>query len=153
MPEELQIREMHAEDDAAVSSLVGQLGYQRTAEQIREWIADLSHANCEQAAYVACVDEQVVGWIEISIERRLQSPPFAMIGGLVVSDGYRGHGIGRLLCERAEQWAWMQGLETLRVTSRSTRVDAHRFYLRDGYREVKRSLVFEKQRPAKTGRP
>jgi hypothetical protein len=54
--------------------------------------------------------------------------------------------IGRRLCEQAEAWSWEQGLETLRVTSRSTRLDAHRFYLRDGYSEVKMSHVFEKKR-------
>jgi hypothetical protein len=31
------------------------------------------------------------------------------------------------------------------VTSLSTREDAHRFYLRDGYSEVKMSRVFEKR--------
>jgi GNAT superfamily N-acetyltransferase len=76
-----------------------------------------------------------------------------MIGGLVVSDRVRSRGIGRRLCRRTEQWTWEQGLDTLRVTSRSTREGAHRFYLRDGYRDVKTSLVFEKQRPSKTNRP
>ena len=76
-----------------------------------------------------------------------------MIGGLVVSDRVRSRGIGRRLCERAEEWTRDQGLETLRVTSRSTREDAHRFYLRDGYREVKTSLVFEKPLTPETERP
>jgi GNAT superfamily N-acetyltransferase len=80
------------------------------------------------------------------MQHHLQSAPFALIGGLVVSHRVRSRGIGRLLCERAEQWTWDQGLHTLRVTSRSTRADAHRFYLRDGYAEIKKSLVFEKLR-------
>jgi hypothetical protein len=33
------------------------------------------------------------------------------------------------------------------VTSRSTREDAHRFYLRDGYERIKTSAVFEKVLP------
>ena len=37
-----------------------------------------------------------------------------------------------------------QGIAIVRVTSRSTRADAHRFYLRDGYTEIKMSKVFEK---------
>lgn len=100
-----------------------------------------------QIAFVACIEEQVIGWIEISIEHRLQSPPFALIGGLVVKDGYRNHRIGLRLCEYAEAWTWKRGLATLRVTSRSTRTDAHRFYLKNGYSLTKTSQIFEKRRP------
>lgn len=134
----------HAE---AVSTLVAQLGYQRSPAQIRGWIEELRRAHREQTAFVATFDGEIAGWIEISIERRLQAPPFAFIGGLVVKDGLRNRGIGRQLCACAEAWARERGFETVRVTSRSTRADAHRFYLREGYREVKTSLVFEKSRP------
>jgi GNAT superfamily N-acetyltransferase len=138
---------MQLGDAEAVASLTTQLGYRRTAHRIAEWIAFLKSGDHEQAAFVACLDDQVIGWIEVSIERRLQSAPFGLIGGLVISERVRGRGIGRQLCQRAEQWTWDHGLDTLRVTSRSTRADAHRFYLRDGYREVKTSLVFERHRP------
>jgi GNAT superfamily N-acetyltransferase len=149
----IYVRQMHPCDTQAAALLTAQLGYERTADQIAAWIAQLDPGSTEQVAFVACVGAEVVGWIEVSVERRLQSAPFGMIGGLVVSDRVRNRGIGRLLCERAEQWVWDQGFDTLRVTSRSTRTDAHRFYLRDGYREVKTSLVFEKRRSSKTNRP
>ena len=144
----MKIRDMEPGDAAAVAELCRQLGYERITEQIRAWIADAASRKGEQAAFVACVQGQVAGWIEVSIERRLQSEPFAMIGGLVVRDGERGRGIGRRLCRRAEKWAWDHELTTVRVTSRSTREAAHRFYLRDGYEQVKTSLVFEKKRGA-----
>ena len=84
------------------------------------------------------------------MERQLQSAPFELIGGLVVRDGLRNRGVGRRLCEAAENWCRDQGQVTLRVTSRSTRTSAHRFYLRgfylkDGYETVKTSMVFEKK--------
>jgi GNAT superfamily N-acetyltransferase len=144
---EVTIGEMQPEHAEAVSALVTQLGYQRSPAQVRAWIEELGRAGRGQAAFIAMVEDGIAGWIEISIERHLQSPPFALIGGLVVKEGARSRGIGRQLCARAEAWAWDRGVETLRVTSRSTRADAHRFYLRDGYREVKTSLVFEKARP------
>jgi predicted N-acetyltransferase YhbS len=147
------IRAMREDDAVAVSLLTTQLGYSRNADEIAEWIARLSRENAEQTAFVACVGEGVVGWIEVSVERRLQSAPFGMIGGLVVREVVRGRGIGGLLCRRAEEWVREQGLDTMRVTSRSTREDAHRFYLRDGYHEVKTSLVFEKQVGPKANRP
>ncbi|HET9100326.1 MAG TPA: GNAT family N-acetyltransferase [Acidobacteriaceae bacterium] len=139
----LTIRAIESRDADAVSGLVSQLGYHRAVPEIADWI-DCMNGAAQQAAFVACRDNKVVGWIEVSIERRLQTAPFALIGGLVVADGVRGQGIGRLLCQAAEDWARGRGLEKLRVTSRSTRTDAHRFYLRDGYEAVKTSMVFEK---------
>jgi GNAT superfamily N-acetyltransferase len=143
---EPMVRAMEPGDAAAVSLLIGQLGYERSAQHILEWLASCG-ASREQAAFVACVGNEVAGWIEVSIERRLQSAPFALIGGLVVKEGMRGQGIGRRLCQRAEAWSWERSVEKVRVTSRSARLDAHRFYARDGYEVVKTSLVFEKHRP------
>ena len=40
------------------------------------------------------------------------------------------------------------GVAVVRVTSRSTRIDAHRFYENNGYRLTKVSQIFEKKRPA-----
>lgn len=149
---DIVIREMEAADAEAVSALVTQLGYERSAAEIRTWIEDLRedvrHAAREQAAFVAVLEGEVAGWVEVAIEQRLQSEPFAFIGGLVVKDGLRNCGIGRRLCVRAEAWGWERGVKKIRVTSRSTRTDAHRFYLRDGYCEVKTSLVFEKSKSA-----
>jgi len=144
---EATIREMGETDAEAVSALVAQLGYEHSAADVRAWLEELRRVPRQQAAFVAVLDGQIIGWIDVSVERRLQSAPFALIGGLVVKDGVRSRGIGRQLCRRAETWAWEQGVEKVRVTSRSTRADAHRFYLRDGYRETKTSLVFEKPRP------
>lgn len=144
MDETVVIRAMALGDAEVVAALTGQLGYERTAADIARWIQAVAGVE-EQVALVACVDGAVVGWIELSIERRLQTAPFALIGGLVVADGVRGRGIGRRLCGAAEDWARERGMEKLRVTSRSTRPDAHRFYLRDGYETVKTSMVFEKK--------
>ena len=137
------IRPIRPEDAVPVSELVTQLGYERTADQVRLWVADL-HARPEQAAFVAELDGKVVAWIDVSFVWHLQSEAFGLIGGLVVKDGLRSAGIGRLLCERAEDWSRDQGARKIRVTSRSTREAAHRFYLRDGYQQTKISMVFEK---------
>jgi predicted N-acetyltransferase YhbS len=143
---DFSIRAMESGDAEAVSMLVTELGYRQTAAGVRQWIESLRQDGRAQTAFVACEGASVIGWVEISIEHRLQSPPFALIGGLVVKDGARSRGVGRALSARAEAWAWERGVETVRVTSRSTRADAHRFYLRDGYRQTKTSFVFEKHR-------
>ena len=138
------IRPIAVEDAEAVAELVLQLGYERTPAQIADWIAALAGREHEQQAFVACVGNEVVGWIEVAVVRHLQNEPFALIGGLVVKEGYRDGGVGRRLCEEAERWAHEQGSRVMRVTSRSTRERAHAFYLRDGYIQVKMSCVFEK---------
>ena len=143
----LQIRSIEPRDTDAVNLLIRQLGYERTLEGARSWIDRVAARGTEQAAFVACMDEEVCGWVEVSIEQRLQTTPFALIGGLVVKEGVRGMGVGRRLCEQAETWTRQRGLDTLRLTSRSTREAAHQFYLRAGYRQVKTSLAFEKKLP------
>jgi predicted N-acetyltransferase YhbS len=144
---ELRIRTIEPRDVEEVLVLVAQLGYERTRADIARWIDSLPRRAESQTAFVACYADKAVGWIEISIEHRLQSPAYALIGGLVVKDGFRNQRIGLRLCERAEQWSWEKGVSVVRVTSRSTRVDAHRFYESNGYSLAKISQVFEKSRP------
>ena len=143
----VSIRPIEKQDAADVAILIEQLGYRRDQADVTQWIEAIKSRGEEQIAFVACADRQVIGWIEVCIEHRLQSPPYALIGGLVVKDGYRNQQIGLRLCKRAEAWTWERGLTTLRVTSRSTRTDAHRFYLNNGYKLTKTSQVFEKTRP------
>jgi GNAT superfamily N-acetyltransferase len=144
---QLTIRRVKLGDAEAVAVLSGQLGYEASPEELRQRIAKLADCEDNQAVFVACMtgeDARLVGWIDVAITYHLQSAPFVLIGGLVVQDGLRGLGIGRQLCEEAEAWTRTKGISRVRVTSRSTRADAHRFYLRDGYTEIKTSKVFEK---------
>ena len=143
---QLTIRRVEPGDAEKVAILSGQLGYGATTEELQRRIAKLAVCEDNQAVFVASItkDSQIVGWIDIAITYHLQSEPFVLIGGLVVQDGLRGLGIGKRLCEEAEAWSRAKGISIVRVTSRSTRPDAHRFYLRDGYTEIKTSKVFEK---------
>jgi GNAT superfamily N-acetyltransferase len=139
---EVTVRLVTADDAVVVAELCCQLGYAATAEEIRGRIVALP---ASQAIFVACLGEEVVGWIDVALTFHLQTPSFALIGGLVVKDGVRGAGIGKRLCDEAEAWSRAQGVSVMRVTSRTTREEAHRFYLRDGYTDVKTSRVFEKR--------
>jgi GNAT superfamily N-acetyltransferase len=141
---EITIRRVRPEDAEAVAELNGQLGYPATADEVRGRIAALASYAASQAVFVACIGKEVVGWVDVALTSHLQSRPFALIGGLVVKQGMRGQRIGKRLCEEAEAWSRERGVSVVRVTSRSTRDDAHRFYLRDGYKDVKTSRVFEK---------
>ncbi|NYF77836.1 GNAT family N-acetyltransferase [Granulicella arctica] len=145
-PATLSVRTISPEDSVAVAELCAQLGYEATATEVRERI-DTLLSNPEQVALVACLDIEVVGWIEAAVIRHIQSPAHALIGGLVVKDHIRSLGIGKQLCAEVETWSRAKGLTVVRVTSRSTRESAHRFYLREGYSQTKISAVFEKLLP------
>jgi GNAT superfamily N-acetyltransferase len=140
----LTIRRVSPEDAAAVAGLSVQLGYKATAAEIAQRIAALGSCKAYQAVFVACRGPEIVGWIDVALSFDLQAPPYALIGGLVVKDDVRGLRIGKRLCDEAEAWSRAQGVSVLRVTSGSTRADAHRFYLREGFKDIKMSRVFEK---------
>jgi len=142
--QELTIRRVMLEDAEAVAELNGQLGYPASVDEVQQRIAAIEACPASQAVFVACVAGEVIGWIDVALTSHLQSASYALIGGLVVKESVRGRRIGQRLCEEAEGWARARGVATIRVTSRNTRGDAHRFYLRDGYTDVKTSRVFEK---------
>ena len=141
------IRPIELRDATEVCALIQQLGYDRVPDDVTGWIESRGRHAETQTVFVAELDHRVIGWIEVSIQHRLQSDPYALIGGLVVKEGYRNQRIGLRLCEHAEAWGWAQGVAVVRVTSRSTRLDAHRFYENNGYRLTKVSHIFEKSRP------
>jgi GNAT superfamily N-acetyltransferase len=139
----LLIRRLTADDAEAAAELCSQLGYPSSPGDLRERIDEMSRTT-DRVAFAAVVDGEMVGWIDAAMERHLQSPASAVIGGLVVREDTRGLGVGRRLCLEVEEWARSKSVPLVRVRSQVKREDAHRFYLRDGYRQVKTSLVFEK---------
>jgi GNAT superfamily N-acetyltransferase len=141
--ESATVRRLTAEDAQQAAELSGQLGYKADATAMRQRLEAMSD-DPDRLALAAVLAGCLVGWIDASVERHLQSEDVVDIGGLVVRDGARGLGIGRLLCEEIERWARENGIGRVRVRSQIKREDAHRFYLRDGYQNVKTSLVFEK---------
>jgi len=135
---------MAREDAKTVAELSGQLGYEVSVDAIDERIARLSSSAEKQIALVACLDTEIVGWIEASIMHELQSSPYSFISGLVVNETKRNLGIGKKLCAEVEAWSRKEGVTTIRVTSRISREGAHRFYLREGFERIKTWAVFEK---------
>ena len=141
--EKVSIRVLRADDAETVATLSASLGYPASAGEVRSRIELLADSN-DRMAFAAILQDALVGWIDAAVERHLQSEPVVVIGGLVVSDDMRGKRIGQQLCHAVEQWAVQIGIAAVRVRSQLKRADAHRFYLRDGYTQVKISAVFEK---------
>lgn len=142
-PASLTIRPIAPDDAPGAAELSDQLGYPASPAELRARIEALAGTPAH-IVLAAFLDHQLVAWIDASIESHLQAPDVVNIGGLVVRDSARGCGVGKRLCLAVEDWARSHSIPTVRVRSQIKRADAHRFYLRDGYQQVKTSLVFEK---------
>jgi GNAT superfamily N-acetyltransferase len=140
---EFSVRRLTVADANEVAELSGQLGYPASSEELRKRLEDLSLTE-ERVAFAAERQGKLAGWVDAAIESHLQSPACVVIGGLVVRDEFRGLGIGKRLCDEIEAWTRSKSIPYLRVRSQVAREAAHRFYLREGYRVVKTSLVLEK---------
>jgi GNAT superfamily N-acetyltransferase len=140
----IAVRRLMPDDAAAVAELSDQLGYPGSAEELQKRMEAMARSE-DRVAFAAVRKAELVGWIDASVERHLQAEDAVVISGLVVAETARGGGIGKRLCEEVEEWARERGFARVRVRSQIKREDAHRFYLRDGYRQVKTSLVLEKE--------
>ncbi len=142
----LLIRPIQPSDAPAAAHLSAQFGYPVDPAVMEQRIRGLdpSRAVFVACLEVACSENEVLGWIDVSRAEHLQSGAYAEIGGLVVSEAARGQGIGAELVRAAEQWARERGLVKMLVRSQIARERAHSFYLREGYQRTKTSAVFTK---------
>lgn len=139
----ISIRPARVDDAAALTELSRQLGYPTDLATMSRRLARVRDARVGEV-FVAVDEQAVIGWTHVVPRLQLEEVPFAELAGLVVADGARGSGAGAKLLQAAESWAAQQGFELLRVRSNVIRERAHRFYLREGYAERKRQVVFEK---------
>ena len=87
---------------------------------------------------------EVAGFIHAADYETLHSGSLKNIIALGVDPAYQGLGLGRLLTQRAEQWARDSGCAGIRLVSSMARVKAHAFYLHCGYRLRKEQKNFIK---------
>jgi GNAT superfamily N-acetyltransferase len=64
---------------------------------------------------------------------------------LVIDENYRKQGIGKLLVNKAREWAKEKHIDKLRVRCNRKRTEAHLFYIALGFVEIKEQKVFESQ--------
>jgi GNAT superfamily N-acetyltransferase len=121
--------------------LSGQLGYPAEAAVIARRLDEIVASRAGQVL-VAEDGGGAVGWAEVSLQRHLVHDTRAELAGLIVAEGARDRGVGTALLRAAEAWARKRGLGELIVRSNVVRERAHRFYLREGYAEMKRQAVF-----------
>jgi GNAT superfamily N-acetyltransferase len=139
----IRIRPAGCDDAGRIAALATQLGYPSTAAQITARLERLKQDD-EHAIFLAERSGLVVGWVHAFIKHVLESDAEAEIGGLIVDEGHRGMGAGKLLVEHAEEWARSKGPKSVYLRSNVIRKEARVFYERLGYHIVKTQTAFRK---------
>lgn len=106
----------------------------------REVVA--AYVEGQDADYIlAEVDEAIVGLIDIKKDNHPNYPmfkpyDFAMIGNIVVDEGYRRQGVATALFEEAKRWAKRHGLKSIRLTVWIANTSAMEFYKKQGFQPL-----------------
>jgi len=140
----LTVRVATPADAPQIARLSGQLGYPATPKEVAQRLAHLE-GDSQHVVYVAEIAPgQVVGWIHVEECHLIESDTRAEINGLVVEEGYRSRGTGRILMQHAEQWARTRGCTVVVLRSNVIRTRAHAFYEKLGYQTIKTQKYFRK---------
>jgi GNAT superfamily N-acetyltransferase len=133
---DVAIREAGPGDAHQIASLLTQLGYPSTSDEVKErlayWLPDpmsLILVAEQNHRLVGCLSLHAIPYFE-------QTGHWARIESLVVDASARGRGTGRSLVAAAEEAARRWSCLAVEVTSLRSRVDAHAFYARMGYIDV-----------------
>lgn len=140
-----RIRPARAADADRLAELTTQLGYPTTPIEAAARLARLSAA-AESNALLVAVDgaDGVIGWAHVQLRPTMEHDAAAQLAGLVVDEHDRSGGVGAALLATSEAWAAERGATLMLVSSRATRLRAHRFYDRHGYLPWKESVWLRK---------
>ena len=140
----LVLREAILADAAMIAELSGQLGYKSSTEKTEYRLTQLLN-NSNHCVYVVVNNDTVVGWIHGFYSLTVEYDPCVEIGGLVIDENNRRKGIGQMLVNKVVAWTRSINISRIRVRSRSIRTDAHSFYLKIGFTQIKEQKVFDLQ--------
>lgn len=138
------LRRARLDDASQMAELAGELGYPTEPDDMRSRLEIVGAQENELVLVAEGVGGAVVGWVHVFGAQRLESPPYAEIGGLVVAERARGTGFGHALLAATESWARDRGFGDMRIRSNVLRARAHRFYERCGYESPKSQKVLIK---------
>jgi ribosomal protein S18 acetylase RimI-like enzyme len=122
----LVLRDAKPRDAEAMAALIGALGYEVTAAEVRKRLRSVEALVADKGA--------IVGVLSISVTNVLHRPrPVGRISMMVVAEAERGRGIGAALVAEAERRLAAKGCGLVEVTSNQKRLRAHAFYEKLGY--------------------
>ena len=100
---EIHIETLTLENAALVALLSAQFGYPSSERQAEERLQQILQS-ASDIVLGAFMKNELVGWMHVFHALRVETDPFCEIGGLVIDERYRGHGIGKRLVDEAIRW-------------------------------------------------
>ncbi|MCW9129907.1 GNAT family N-acetyltransferase [Bacillus paramycoides] len=88
-------------------------------------------------------EEEVVSLAGVAICTNFYNKKHVFVYDLVTAEAHRSKGYGNVLLSYIEDWGMENGCESIALTSAFPRLDAHRFYEREGYDKVSYSFYKE----------
>ena len=138
------IRPIEQKDALAVAELLVELGYPTTEKGVHDRIASAHGRALSTFAFVADVDDRVVGCISGYVAPYFpRGSLLCRVTALVVTSAERAHGIGKALMAAAAEHARKSGCAALEVTTSEDRARAHRFYESIGFVHTSRRYLRE----------
>jgi len=137
----MAIRSATLADHSVISNLLTQLGYPGTQDFLPENLEKMLGQSSSQV--LVYEDEgEVSGFIAIDFLTQLVvKGDFIRISCFSVDENTRGKGIGKALEDYITELGKGRNCDRIEVHCHSRRVDAHRFYYRQGYSESPKYLM------------
>ncbi|WP_051560381.1 GNAT family N-acetyltransferase [Clostridium beijerinckii] len=133
MTEEIYVRDINNGDFETLTELIKQLGYPSTLSKVSDRLSKINSSK-NYKTFVAEVSGKVVGFIGLSkLYAYEYDGDYVRIVALIVSEQYRGKGIGSKLVEAAEKWALEENSIAVSLNSGINRKEANSFYESIGY--------------------
>lgn len=139
----LTIRDARREDAQTLATLVGQLGYPSSANDVARRLDRLGSSDADRVL-VAEIAGKVVGLASLHTSLSVElDEPVAKLSAIVVDERHRRGGIGEALLRAMEAEARRCGCRSVFLTTAERRDDAHSFYRRMGFEETGRRFAKE----------
>ena len=104
--------------------------------------------SAQGACFVLREGESHIAFIEVSLRSDFvegsSGSPVPFIEGIFVSPAYRRNGLGRLLMQKAEEWALAKGFKEICSDTELGNQSSVRFHLAAGFSETSRNIYFVK---------
>lgn len=137
----INYRRFKEEDLYGLITLMLELGYDTKEEEFLKTTREIIKRN--GVIFVAEEGDKIIGSSCAIIDVRLAEGISGEIVSLVVSEDYRGFGVGGQLVLISEEWVYKR-VDKIRIRANVIRDDAHNFYSHLGYKQKKEQKVFIK---------
>lgn len=142
----MQIRGVDQSDAAALSTLLFQLGYEVSPEEVSGRIDAVLRVEGHDV-WLAQIVRMPVGMIHIFERPAIEIETMLVVQSLVVAETHRRLGVGRALMAAVDQHAKQRQISSITLSSRQNRAGAHKFYQSLGFEISSVSATLTKKLP------